>query len=469
MENQTREKPFTSWKEIAAYLGCDERTCLRWEKDRGLPVHRAGGGPSKSLVFAYRSELDEWLGKRKGEETVKLPPGSSAARAHSRRALPFILASSGLLIVAFLALYFFIIKPPETELSQPYDFRIERSVLIITNQEGTELSRFDTRMEDLMNEAGYRLHFGHKTISNDNQPRQPWLKFDDIDEDGHTETLIIIRPGDDSGSSILVCLDAKGEILWTYAPGREMVFGSKRISPDYALDGFDILKTSGTGKRVMALARHKPEFPSIVAVLDPRGKTLGEYWNSGRIADYALADLDYDGREDLVIVGTNNEYAKGFLAVLDPDHIWGSSPQTGEYRSADLKPGSEMCYLLFPRTVIDQIEFGQREAMDLVDVLKNNLLQTISQMGRIIYEIKPNMEVYEVILTDSFREKYRKFQEEGRLPPGPLDENALRESLSRSIVYYDGRRWTTTVSLNKVNRHLFEPRNLKSEANPRSE
>jgi predicted DNA-binding transcriptional regulator AlpA len=49
-----------SWKEIAAYLGCDVRTCLRWEKERGLPVHWSGGKPGPR-VMAWKKELDQWL------------------------------------------------------------------------------------------------------------------------------------------------------------------------------------------------------------------------------------------------------------------------------------------------------------------------------------------------------------------------------------------------------------------------
>ncbi len=49
-----------SWKEIAAYLGRDARTAIRWEKERGLPVHRVPGG-QRQAVFAYQHELDAWL------------------------------------------------------------------------------------------------------------------------------------------------------------------------------------------------------------------------------------------------------------------------------------------------------------------------------------------------------------------------------------------------------------------------
>lgn len=49
-----------SWKEIAGYLGRDVRTVIRWEKDKGLPVHRVPGG-KRHAVFAYVVEIDAWL------------------------------------------------------------------------------------------------------------------------------------------------------------------------------------------------------------------------------------------------------------------------------------------------------------------------------------------------------------------------------------------------------------------------
>ena len=48
-----------SWRAIAAFLGRDERTVQRWEKERLLPVHRQAG--ERGNVFAYKSELLRWL------------------------------------------------------------------------------------------------------------------------------------------------------------------------------------------------------------------------------------------------------------------------------------------------------------------------------------------------------------------------------------------------------------------------
>jgi hypothetical protein len=48
------------WKEIAAYLKASERSVMRWEASRGLPVRRIPGD-ARDAVFATRQELDAWL------------------------------------------------------------------------------------------------------------------------------------------------------------------------------------------------------------------------------------------------------------------------------------------------------------------------------------------------------------------------------------------------------------------------
>ncbi len=57
------EKKLVSWKEIAAHLGREVRTVQRWEKTEALPVKRHEH-QKKSTVYAYASELDDWIRKR---------------------------------------------------------------------------------------------------------------------------------------------------------------------------------------------------------------------------------------------------------------------------------------------------------------------------------------------------------------------------------------------------------------------
>jgi tetratricopeptide (TPR) repeat protein len=68
-DTKTEVRRLDSWKEIAAFFARDERTVKRWEKERGLPIHRLPGGV-RSPVFAYPEELLRWSGAPGAAEVV---------------------------------------------------------------------------------------------------------------------------------------------------------------------------------------------------------------------------------------------------------------------------------------------------------------------------------------------------------------------------------------------------------------
>jgi tetratricopeptide (TPR) repeat protein len=74
-----RGRRLDSWKAIASYFGRDERTVKRWEARRGLPVRRVPGG-GKPTVYAYVTELDEWLKNGGGIEAEALENSADAAQ-----------------------------------------------------------------------------------------------------------------------------------------------------------------------------------------------------------------------------------------------------------------------------------------------------------------------------------------------------------------------------------------------------
>ena len=79
---QTPDHRLDSWKEIAAFFGRDERTVRRWEKERGLPAHRVPGG-ARGSVFAYTSELADWLKGRSEELDIEDPVSREVADAQT--------------------------------------------------------------------------------------------------------------------------------------------------------------------------------------------------------------------------------------------------------------------------------------------------------------------------------------------------------------------------------------------------
>ncbi|MGD0892985.1 MAG: hypothetical protein ABR923_15760 [Terracidiphilus sp.] len=78
-ENAESVRTLVSWKEIAVFLNHSESTVKRWERDRGLPVHRIPGG-ERGGVFAYSGELTDWLrGKALELEADGLATGEQEA------------------------------------------------------------------------------------------------------------------------------------------------------------------------------------------------------------------------------------------------------------------------------------------------------------------------------------------------------------------------------------------------------
>ncbi len=95
----------STWKEIAAYFGKDERTVKRWETARKLPVRRLPNGP-RSTVFAYERELAAWLGT--SQTSAPEAPASQPVQpiVPPATAWPFRRAGAGLAVAVLFAWLF---------------------------------------------------------------------------------------------------------------------------------------------------------------------------------------------------------------------------------------------------------------------------------------------------------------------------------------------------------------------------
>src|SRR6516164_5545803 len=88
-----------SWKEIAAYLNCSERTVRRWEQE-GLPVYRHPH-KKKAGIYAYKAEIDAWWqNRREGvkpmEKTASSAEGAAPMELLPARGLLVLLVTLGL-------------------------------------------------------------------------------------------------------------------------------------------------------------------------------------------------------------------------------------------------------------------------------------------------------------------------------------------------------------------------------------
>jgi tetratricopeptide (TPR) repeat protein len=93
-----------SWKEISEYLGRSRKTCLRWEKELGLPIHRYEDSP-KARVFTYKSEIDLWREKTlRGNETAQKLFPSIFSRLASATRSKLLLIPSAIVVLVIVSL-----------------------------------------------------------------------------------------------------------------------------------------------------------------------------------------------------------------------------------------------------------------------------------------------------------------------------------------------------------------------------
>ncbi len=430
MENSAKDNLLRSWKEIAAYLGYDQRTCYRWEQRFGMPVHRAEGGGSKSHVVAYKDELDRWFQATFTNSSRPAPP-KPAPRPSARWLL------AGLIPLAAAAV-FLIVSPSASKDGQPADFHLRGSTLIILAENGKEIWRKDLKIDDLDDEASYRARFQTVDLNSTAGDRLPVLAIKDIDGDGRNEVLFAVRRRQDRyGRGIVFCFDNRGVELWRFVAGGEMRFGGRSYSPDYRISGFATHDFSGNGRLETAVISNQfPQWPCQLALLDCRGRKLGEFWNSGYLRDIAFQDIDGDGRDEIVAVGINNQYGP-CLAVFDPGRVSGCSPQSGEFRSDTLPPGSEEYYLTFPRSDVSLARGDGAEGFQDVGITANKHLMA-NTVYNMIFELGFDLRCLYVDWGHGFVSKHEELRTAGKVP-WDLDD-AYRRRMKEGIRYWDGSR-----------------------------
>lgn len=432
--NLKKENLLASWKEIASYLDCDIRTCHRWENEYGLPIHRMSES-SKARVFTTKEELDEWL---RSKEKSKADDNQERSRIGSKRWSKTLTVLVSFFVIVVIG--FVLIKPFQS--NRPADFTIKGSTLVILNEKGKKLWRYDTGLEKLVDEKAYRLHFQFKHDNGARERHLPHLIIKDIDSDDVPEVLFSTQTQGEHGEGELFCFDNKGELLWTFEAGREITFGNKVYSKDFRIKGFDIVDLDNDGlKEIVVISRHNLYFPNQVVILDNEGKIKGEYWNSGYLLDYAFVDLDNDGKKNLIFSGLNNEYETACLIIFNNAELGGFSPQKEEeFKSAQLSRGTEKHYILLPRiewTLID----SKYESAKVIEVLQNRRLSVVTFFSHIYFEFDFQGQFMDIHFSDYFDLKYKEVFNKGF----SSDEDYKQDLLKQVLYHVDGD-WLPALS-----------------------
>lgn len=124
-----------------------------------------------------------------------------------------------------------------------------------------------------------------------------------------------------------------GSVRWRYRPDPE-VAAAVFDNPAHAKGGgFGVLNAcfpdlDGDGEREIAIYfMHNRWYPGVICVLDQRGGLQSSYWNWGHFYDSLVADLDGDGKDEMVWTATSNvpAYQGASIVLLDDECRRGAS------------------------------------------------------------------------------------------------------------------------------------------------
>lgn len=313
--------------------------------------------PNRAAASASGTHETRWIvAKPRTEDAVpsghaiedRQPAPQAKGLSNRSRVLRIAAAIAALCIVGYVGARMLMMH------DQPHSARLDGSALVIVNAEGKELWR-KSFPEGFWADGYYKQGLATR------------MWFGDLEGRGHTDVLFLYLPAvsPQSHSSTLICYSDRGKEKWRWTPGRELpeLEGTPATFKTMALA---VLKaTDKRPSRIVVSSWHDPWWANQIAVVDTNGKTFSEYWHSGGISSVVLADLDGDGREEIVAAGINNGYHQATLLVLDPDRVFGASAEVRPgFQIQGMGVAQERLRLLFPRSDLNKALFTYNQALE---------------------------------------------------------------------------------------------------------
>lgn len=417
-----------SWKEIAAYLERDVRTVRRWEKERGLPVHRVPGG-ERGAVFAYRAEVDVWLkgagNKAAGDGpsaaaspvSVELGPdavGLGVARpainisgqapavaAWPGRYWAAVTLLCGLAVGGYWLWHSWYGGPA-------VDASFVGNSLVARNRRG---------------EVSWTYPFSEPLDPNADNLRQR-IAIVDLGPDRKGDVLAAVpfavqgqakSPGD-----ALYCFSSEGKLRWRHSFNDTLRFGENEYGPPWVAMPPSVI--SGKRLAIWAGAREADYSPSALVELDRDGHRLAQFVNWGHIA--VVGHVRNSSGSFILAGGISNQCDCAMLAVLEEDAASGSSPPLGPaYNCENCPPGRPYRYFLFPRSELTQLSGAAYNNVKLIRVeggrvkvfAQETYNREVPGPDWIKYELSDSLVPQSFTVSDHFWTQHRQFEVEGKL------------------------------------------------------
>jgi len=334
-EQKPQNGRLDGWKDIADYLGRDIRTCQRWALKLGLPVHRIDAESSRAKVFAFQSEIEDWLKTRdrNGHDLEEKSP----VHRFSARGLIVGALFLGLIVAGIL----FSLKALRSSSSEPTRPALGpvRAVL-----RGKSLAFFDgaDRMlwdwpVDLPDDfPKYTFGVNGPGHTASEMFNSSCVDFADVDGDGRNEAAAFLFDKSPNKRTIVVFDDDGKKIIWEKSALFAFIHPGIPPESDVIVRSLSFQKLPNRDTPSLLGLWNTYRFsPSNFTIFDGKsGERLFQYDHIGNI-DFC-GYLDFAGRPYIFLGGTNNlAHGDAICAVLDPGAL-----QSGLGPPYAMEPGS---------------------------------------------------------------------------------------------------------------------------------
>jgi hypothetical protein len=384
-----------SWKEIAKFLNRDLSTVRRWEKEKGLPVHRVPGG-SRHAVFAFSDEIESWMLSNPDES--KITQGNRPALLEG--AAPRVLAAT-LGVLLLLALVTARINRPGV--LHRATFEEDRILAWDDAQRVTWSYPFRSRLLKLSPEQAQRR-----------------IRILDLTGDGKPEVLAAVSFAEAGNgktpSDEVLCFSQTGELLWKYQPDVVLDIGGSGFRGPWILNDW-LIPEKQFPSSVWAAFAHSTWWPSFVVRIETGGLSRLQFVNSGWIT--VLNYTTNSQGQYLLAGGVNNESGNGFFAALDISGPPTSSPQTPRtsYYCAACPKEPPHRYFLFSRSELNVLESAPPNIIRLIRVFDSRIEVRTAEIPDqySIFEFSPDFSLRSISMSDRYWELHQRLEKSGKL------------------------------------------------------
>jgi len=274
----------------------------------------------------------------------------------------------------------------------------------------------------------------------------------DIDGDTRREILVLNQSSKDSAERRKIyCFNPNGTLKWEYSKPAETLFYKGKLEPDnFTWAQIHLEDLDGDGKKeLVAFGQLAGSFPAKLSIFslpdaaDSRSQTEDSrsqtpfgnegikeqayYWHCGNIFCISFIDLNKDGRKEILCGGVSNleGHRQGFMAVFDSRYLSGVSMNTDPF--GDGRKGTEMYYILFPKTVFSgTIGHGDNLVLSITELSEGRIQVQVKEVGPgdetapfILYFLDYNLNpigmnpsnTFDARIKDYYSGDYRRYQD----------------------------------------------------------